>query len=209
MSLNEIMKEIESHEFSAYLNVASDFKTLLRIAEKQEAVLDLLDELDFYEARQIILTRIIALSRIEIDPRYENPWDIPLTIYIWLLSLKDFDLANAAAEILAHLHQSWWAMRISRYILLREHEINMAGYMEHRIPITSNKLQLETDNLDTGEAMFTANLFLNITEPKSLEIKNTHQERDNDIVCEWFPKKPTDLNIFSQTNDSSEISMAV
>jgi hypothetical protein len=120
MTLNEAMKEIESHTFAARVNVASDLRTFLQAAQAEPSVKDLLEELDSPEKRPAVLSRIYELTQQQVDPRYENPWDTALAIYVWAMSLKDLDLAAIAAEVTARAPQCWWAAKLSRQMLLTQ-----------------------------------------------------------------------------------------
>jgi hypothetical protein len=113
MPLDEVMNEIESHEFAGRVNVASDLRTFLRAARAEPSVNGLLQELDSPEKRPAVVNRVFELARRQIDPRYENPSDTPLAIYVWSMSLKDMGLATIAAERAAQAPQCWWAAQLS------------------------------------------------------------------------------------------------
>jgi hypothetical protein len=120
MTLDEVMKEIESHAFAARVNVASDLRTFLRAAQAERSVNDLLEELDSPEKRPAVLSKIYELTQRQVDPRYENPWDTALAVYVWAMSVRDSDLATIAAEAAAQAPQCWWAAKLSRKILLTQ-----------------------------------------------------------------------------------------
>jgi hypothetical protein len=127
MIMDDTMREIESHEFAARLNVASDLSTFLRIAEKEDAVLTLFRELDSPAEQQRLFLRIIELSMSSTDIRYENQWDTALALYLWAMSLKNRALAILMAGVVSRAVQCWWAAKIS-YVLLTQSPLhNDAG----------------------------------------------------------------------------------
>lgn len=131
MTLKEATQEIESHEFVARVNVASDFRTFLRAVAEQKVIHVLSQELAASENRQYVLNRVLELSRRKVDLRYENPWDTALTAYVWLLNVKDWDLAKIAAEAAARAPQCWWATKMAHHILLEGPVCNDAGFAQH------------------------------------------------------------------------------
>jgi hypothetical protein len=60
---------------------------------------------------------MVRLARRRIDPRYANPWDVALAVYVWALDLKDSPLrimgAGAAIETLG----AWWARKVAEEVL--------------------------------------------------------------------------------------------
>jgi hypothetical protein len=65
MNLRELFQEIESYKFAAYLGIASDLKTFLRIAQQQKVVHALLDALKSVKSQHRVISRIHELSRDE------------------------------------------------------------------------------------------------------------------------------------------------
>lgn len=128
MSLNNLFVEIESYGFAARLNAASGLKTFLRAASSEGSVDKLLYKMDDIENRSLVLLRMMDLVRLKPDPRYENPKDTALAVYLWVLKIKDMNLAEIGAEAILSVPQCWWAARISRHIL---------EYREYRNKATS------------------------------------------------------------------------
>jgi hypothetical protein len=146
MTISEAMNEIESYEFAARLNVASDLRTFLRAAQTEPSVNDLLQELDSPEKRLAVLSKVFELSQRQIDLSYENPWDSSLAIYVWSMSLKDLGLAKAAAETAIQAPQCWWAVKLSRKILLTQ---------ESPMPSASSSTMEPTVQITAGPALQT------------------------------------------------------
>lgn len=118
MTFLEALREIESFEFSARVNVASDFKTFLEIASTESAVSDLSDALKNEVLCEKLLSHVLELCKREYDVRYENPLDAALTIYLWLMGKKDFKLTKIMAESVARIQQGWWSLRLAQFFLL-------------------------------------------------------------------------------------------
>jgi hypothetical protein len=118
MSLKSVMKDIESHDFSSRVNVASDFRSYLLAIRQQKGTTALIKELESPENLMRVLLRVLELSRERVDLRYENPWDAALATYVWALSKKNSNYAILAAEAVSEVHQIWWAEKLSRHILL-------------------------------------------------------------------------------------------
>ncbi len=123
MSAQSLFRQIESHELAAKLNVASDLRTFLRGASQEEAIQHLSKELRAPSFREETAARAITLASTRVDPRYENPADTALTLYVWLLSLKDLPMARLAADAVVNAQNCWWGIRVARDVLLgRRHE---------------------------------------------------------------------------------------
>lgn len=120
MNLSDAFSEIESTVFVAFTNVASDFPTFIRAARQFEGVQVLLNRLEDEEVREAILDRIWELSDAPVDQSYENPWDAPLAVYLWILDLKDPELALVAAEAASDAPQTWWAGKLAHVILQQQ-----------------------------------------------------------------------------------------
>ena len=131
MTFEEAMKEVESPTFDASVNVASDLRTFLLGVQQQEAVHILFRELDSPEKRLQLFSQVVALSRQQIDPRYENLWDTALAVYVWLISLKDANLAKVASQTAMQAPQCWWAAKVSS-IVSTESRVNSDAELMQR-----------------------------------------------------------------------------
>ena len=118
MNVNEVLKEIEGHQFAARLNVASDIGTFCKAARREEVVRKLFRGLASSGVRWRVLLRTHELARQRIDLRYENPWDTAFAVYLWLMSVKDRQLAEMMAGAVSQAPQCWWAARMAREVLL-------------------------------------------------------------------------------------------
>lgn len=117
MTFDEALRDIESLDFAARVNIASDLRTFLRVAGDQESVRTVANEIVSEEKQQRLLFEALRLSRMQVDFRYENPWDSALAVFLWLLSSKVPPLARVAAEAVVQARQCWWALRMAHGIL--------------------------------------------------------------------------------------------
>lgn len=158
MNVSEAIREFESHEFVARLSAASDLRTFLRAANQEPAVQSVLRELASVDAQGKVLERCIELGRESVDPRYQNPWDSALAVYLWLLQLTNNAAAQAAAEVVGQAPQLWWARVIARQILLGDQFRTAAGSAEPQLAIEPALRQAASefaaDTPESGEAFF-------------------------------------------------------
>jgi len=117
MTAAEAMKEIERLRFAVNVGLANSFRAFLRNIGTEPSVRDLLALAESREIAFEILKRLILLSRLRVDSRYVNRFDVPLATYLWILSRTSPDLARAGAEATADLPRTWWADQVSGYIL--------------------------------------------------------------------------------------------
>jgi hypothetical protein len=124
---DELFGIIESPEFSATLNLASDFATFVGILGSEKAVCDLGDLMRDEAGRLAVCQRTLALAADEGQEGYEHPWDSALAAYLWLLADKDSQLANLAATRIAESPRCWWARKMSEVVRSAEKVPSSAG----------------------------------------------------------------------------------
>ena len=119
MDWREALDEIESVEFDVWLNVVSSFSLYMKGVRKQPAVTALYRAMqESEEALETVLDRVCQLSRREIDTRYANMNDTPLSVYLWLLSLCRRTYATVGALCVAGAPNCHYAWKVTRTILL-------------------------------------------------------------------------------------------
>jgi hypothetical protein len=118
MTTHGALQEVETLEFSARLNLASNLRLFYLAASREAAVGVLAAGLrhDPDGMGSVLLTRILDLSRVTVDPRYRHPSDAALAVYLWLLG-QSSPLGAVAAEVIAQTPQCWWASRVAAPIL--------------------------------------------------------------------------------------------
>jgi hypothetical protein len=145
--------EIEGHEFSARVNVASDFKTFLRAVSQEQAARRLVEHLADPETQMAVLSRVFELTSVRIDPRYQHPWDTPLAVYLWALSLTSQVFAGLAAVIVFEAPQTWFARRMARYGMLNEQVRNASGSTEHVVVQSTFDARSTVESPASGDAL--------------------------------------------------------
>ena len=122
MSWEEALTEIGSHAFAAKLNVVSSMRDFFSAASKEHSVIELLGEMRASgELREEVVGRIYDLSRLKVDPRYENPLDTSLATLLWMtyLSSREPDILQNAAVLVDRAPQCWYAKKLARRLLLQ------------------------------------------------------------------------------------------
>lgn len=117
MSIKEVFRKIEGHDFSAQLNLAPNIRNFFRYAEKQECVQQLKQLLKDTENITATLIRITKLVGEKVDVRYENPYDTAIAIYTWALFIENRTAGKIAAEYATEIKQGWWTPKYAQQIL--------------------------------------------------------------------------------------------
>ena len=118
MNWQEALEEIQSVEFDANLNVVSGTNSFFRALAQEPAVIEAYQELrNSGDLREEILGHIYDLAAQEVDPRYANPNDTPLAVFLWLTYFGARDLARIAADRVDHAPQCWYASKLAKRIL--------------------------------------------------------------------------------------------
>jgi hypothetical protein len=113
MTFIPAVREIESHEFSARVNVASGLRIFLASVASEEAVkgLSRLVAKD-RELAFKLLRRAGSRAQESVDQRYENPWDAAVAASLWIVSNCYPELTAICAEVSQSLRQSWWTRKL-------------------------------------------------------------------------------------------------
>jgi len=116
VSLRDLFGTIESHATSAEVNVASDLRTALKIAQSLPSVGTLERLLARSDVAESVLQRVLDVTDLSPDIRYEHPLDAALMIYSWLLRNRAPDLALVATSALSRVPNLWWTGQIAAAI---------------------------------------------------------------------------------------------
>lgn len=113
---HDLFVMIESPAFSARLNVVSGYAQFVRALGAQPEIRELRSGLNSVEDASELLHRISSLASAPHDSAYENPHDVALAAYLWVLSMGAPVIARLAAEtILAQ--PSWWARKLAEKVI--------------------------------------------------------------------------------------------
>jgi hypothetical protein len=124
---DELFRTIETPEFSAMVNLASGFKTVLGIIESEKPVQELAGAARDPAVRGAIAERISALAAEQRQDGHEHPADSALAAYLWLLHREDARLAAAAASKLVERAGFWWARKVAELVLANDRSRPSSG----------------------------------------------------------------------------------
>ena len=113
------LNEIESQQFDIHLSVVSDFHSFLKLASQEQAVrLLLIAMISSEEFAERAVKRLLELSALDIDLRYQNPHDTALTVLLWLTFYGNSGYVYMAADAVQRVPQTWNARKLARQILV-------------------------------------------------------------------------------------------
>lgn len=115
MTLEEFFLIAESSKMAAQLNHAQGLDSFLRLiwrsSEIQEAHSLVASDAD---AAVALVDRLARLSSFDVDPRHENPYDVPMAIYLWLLLDTAPSLVSTASIVAQRAQNLWWTRLVVR-----------------------------------------------------------------------------------------------
>ncbi len=165
MTFDACLREIESSDFSVRLGVASSLTVFLAGARREESVREIWHHLESRQRRGALLSRIERLSRLKTDFRYTNCWDTALTVYLWLLGLRDSEatheqksgpgLALLAARRALVAERCWWSRMVAEEILQGKQFRTDAGLTPPRVAQPGS---FAPDARDTKDEILDGNL---------------------------------------------------
>lgn len=117
MNLHEVFAAIESQDFASRVQVESGLNRILRRISRTQPAALLASASKGVPLAQGVLRRAMQLADQAVDIRYENPYDVALTTYLWVLNSTHPRLACVAAEPIAPLLNCWWASKYARNLI--------------------------------------------------------------------------------------------
>lgn len=118
MNFRKALQQVESHEFSARANLASDLKTFLHAISREKATKELLDITSDGKNGNKLFDRLLELARERVPLGYRNPRDTAIATYVWVLFSRTPHLGRLAAHISTLVNQCWWTSKVAEYMLL-------------------------------------------------------------------------------------------
>lgn len=115
--MDQLFEAIESHRFSAVVNVASDFNHFLQALASTPEFRNLLVSPSAPDARARVLERLLEVAAREIDPAYENPWDAALAAYLYRIWRTDKSQALIAANRVLSCANCWWSQKLAQELV--------------------------------------------------------------------------------------------
>jgi hypothetical protein len=142
-----------SLEFSTRLNVVSGFDAFFRAARQDASVRTLyIAMLTSNTACNAVLEYIRNLSKLEIDPRWENPNDTALAILLWFVTLATPKYSQLAANLVDRAPQCWYAKKLARRI------INPIPVASANAVLPESHAGFDITTRKSGEVIITMNL---------------------------------------------------
>jgi hypothetical protein len=129
------MRTIEGQRFSALTNLASDFRTFLRILIEQPEVRALSSATQSDQVTIAVFERLLTLAGSPTEAGYEHPADAAMAAYLWLLSTKDRDYSEIAAETVLGCGQCWWSRKMAEQVRKVSRFRSGAGMARAVLPI--------------------------------------------------------------------------
>lgn len=117
MTFLECVSEIESPEYAARVNLASDYGTFLKGVTLERTTPELALQLRDQGIGLRLVGRVVRMASQKVDHRYEHPYDAAMAAYVWLLAGTQPSLARIAANAAICVARSWWANRVAETVL--------------------------------------------------------------------------------------------
>ena len=114
-----IRDKIEGVEFASRTRHASGFGTTLGIVAKSPEIRELIASQATGELCEFLADRIMFLASELPDPRYENPNDVALFAYLFVMSQASTEMAETFAEWTLQAPNLWHARHLGEMIKSR------------------------------------------------------------------------------------------
>jgi len=113
--LEKLFTDIEAAKTAALVNVVSGWRSFVRALVQLDAVRELATEARSNETvASHVLMRLVGLSQLKVDPRYENPNDVAMAAYLQVLSLTAPELYASAIDAVLSAQNCWWATQLAQ-----------------------------------------------------------------------------------------------
>jgi hypothetical protein len=111
----EAVRSIETDRFAALVNLASDYRTFIRIASAQMETRILLGALAHApEWEERMDARVRELASQPAEPGLEHPADAAVAVYPWLLGQRHRARTWAVVQTIAADDSWWWTRQVVR-----------------------------------------------------------------------------------------------
>ena len=122
------IKDVESADFAARVNIASDLPTFLRAIAEQPSVAELNRRVcETPSFLSVLFTKMRHLRDVDFDGQYENPKDVAMATYGWILATTNPELMGLVGDVLSSLRNSWWSSRLATLYQSRAIDETVAG----------------------------------------------------------------------------------
>jgi hypothetical protein len=107
----------ENLETAIEVNVVSGYRQFVAAISSLSIAKNLNREILTTQDVNCVILRCKQLIEMPSDPQYENPFDVALSIYLWVLSQKCSSAAQGIAKAVLQCEQCWWAQKLALQIL--------------------------------------------------------------------------------------------
>jgi hypothetical protein len=114
--LSNAFDRLEAPDVSAAANLASRYDQFLAVICSLTETRELLSRLSDPQCAVDTLVRVYDLTSRKVDEAYENPWDVALATYVWVLAQKWPTLGWLAAKRVMRCPNCWWAHRVAETV---------------------------------------------------------------------------------------------
>jgi hypothetical protein len=113
----ELLERIESAETATRVNVVSGYKQFIRTISSLPETVELLGQVQAAEDVTELLCRVVDLANTPHEEAYENPNDVALSIYLWVLSFCEPTAAYAVASVVRACRGCLWAWKLAAAVV--------------------------------------------------------------------------------------------
>jgi hypothetical protein len=113
----QLFEKLESDRFSAAMNVVSGLRQFVRAVSSAPEVRELLACMRSNADLVAVAERFNQVIEREIDPSYENPWDVAMAAYLLVLEKVDRGQAANCADRVLNCPNLWWSQKVADQIL--------------------------------------------------------------------------------------------
>ena len=111
----QAFKDIESIDFTARVNIASDLRTFMSAVAAEESVKLVLDDMHQDANIDYVIKRMQYFRDSDFDEDYANPRDTAMAVYGWLIVQAKPELTQLINTLLQSLRNTWWTMQLSAF----------------------------------------------------------------------------------------------
>ena len=119
--LIDSLKALESIDFAASVNVASDLTIFLKAIASEDLVIEVLHEVQ-EKPTQInqLYRRMRHFTELAYDERYAHRYDVAMATYGWVIATARPRFEGLISDLLFVLNNSWWSGMLAEHYQTQE-----------------------------------------------------------------------------------------
>jgi hypothetical protein len=151
LPLPELMSLIESHRFSAEVNLAAGIRAFRQGVCQHPLFLELRELCKDVKNRGTLAQRIDELSHAQVDARYENRYDAAFATYLMALrESADPNMIAEAALAASKAPKCRWTVTISRELLTQARTLAGAGALSNASQASYPQPPMSSQQVESG-----------------------------------------------------------